>query len=332
MVAQPPPLPELLKITAAGDAAVLQAVVQYVSNAARPGNTKLAYYGKVDEFQAYCDHRYADNSVASSRYTVTFDRIYQFIFYNAFRETRKGRKKKKDRNGVVLEEEEDRFGFKGAEFEETIEKYLTGPGQSRGVAVLDDEHCVEPQKPVGLSSMVNYKAAINHVWQVQVANGCNNAAWDHIWTLPLRNLFDLVKKRRNRVRSKNYEEKMNHEFAPYTVIKDVPRIEEALFEKGCHGGGMRSAFSWLRNRFCFLYTLNGILRTESLNKAELSDLCGICMQKPRDPHLLLLSIMQIATGKFYRFYEVLTHSFVLTNLLCEISILLIVAFGHSFFI
>ena len=46
-----------------------------------------------------------------------------------------------------------------------------------------------------------------------------------------------------------------------------------------------------------LFTTSGILRCESLYKAELSNFIGLRMKKTTDVHSLYLLIMQIATGK-----------------------------------
>ena len=69
-----------------------------------------------------------------------------------------------------------------------------------------------------------------------------------------------------------------------------------MWEKAS-GSGWRSCLAWLRNRYCFLQTYSGILRCESVQKAELSDLLSIDMQKSSDIHNIELLVMQIATGK-----------------------------------
>ena len=106
----------------------------------------------------------------------------------------------------------------------------------------------------------------------------------------------LVKSRQSYIDKKNYKEKVDHEFAPYAALQDMSRIESEMWSR-CNGAGLKSLYAWLRNRFCFLLSFCGILRCESLFKAELSDLLSIQMQKPKDPHPLFVLILQMATGK-----------------------------------
>ena len=87
----------------------------------------------------------------------------------------------------------------------------------------------------------------------------------------------------------SFEEKLTAEFALYTTVKEVPRIEEYLFKKNSFSTvyGMAT----LQDRYCLLMSTNGILQGESLFKCELSDLCDFVHDN------VLIHVMQIATGK-----------------------------------
>ena len=95
---------------------------------------------------------------------------------------------------------------------------------------------------------------------------------------------------------KNHVEKLDHEFSPYTVVEEYPKIEAEMWERG-NGTSIRSTYAWMRHRFCLLFSTSGILRCESLFKAELSDLLSLQMKKETDPHELMVMIMQIPSGK-----------------------------------
>ena len=57
----------------------------------------------------------------------------------------------------------------------------------------------------------------------------------------------------------------------------------------------------LRHRFIFLFTMNGLLRGESVFKVELSDLFNLSIKQMDDIHnLSILTMLQMATGKTNR--------------------------------
>jgi hypothetical protein len=255
-----------------------------------PKNTSLAYSPKIGEFIQFCDYKYSRHD-ASSRYIVTCEKIYTFLFYQCMRDKRKrgGYRKKKKSEDVEEVDTALATTFSPSDFKAVIKKY-----SSTTDAGLAD--WPEPDNPVGYDTINTYKSSIKNLWERQVARCSNNLSWSHVWTIDCKNLVKVVKERKAFIDKKNYVEKIDHEFAPYTAMEEVHRIEKALWKKG-ESGGLRMAYAWLRNRFCLLNSLNGILRCESLYKAELSDLLCLQMKKQRDPHPLTLLIMQMATGK-----------------------------------
>lgn len=246
----------------------------------RPENTRLAYNPKMDEWAEFCDYRFPTYS-PQIRYLVTKEKSYEFLFYQAMRS--------KKPTGGSCSRGNNRFSKD--DYEATMARYRT-VGVGNTLAQLPT-----PENPVGFDTFNTYKAAILNIWRRQVSTYTNNLPWCHVWCEEHQLLAKHVLKRRPRIQRQNYMEKVDHEFAPYTALDDVPRIENELWCKG-HGGSFRSAYCWIRNRFCFLFTFNGILRCESLYKAELSDMLCVQTKKNRDPHKLLLLVMQLATGKF----------------------------------
>jgi hypothetical protein len=84
-----------------------------------------------------------------------------------------------------------------------------------------------------------------------------------------------------------------------------------MWKRGC-GSSWRFSYAWIRNRYYFLQSYCGILRCDSLFKAELSNTLGITIQKKQDPHRLYLLILQMASGKtislYLHFIKVRTNS------------------------
>ena len=74
----------------------------------------------------------------------------------------------------------------------------------------------------------------------------------------------------------------------------MDEVEQKMWSKSTK---IKGTGSWFRNRFVFLYTTAGILRSESLFRAELSDFLSIRVKKAEDIHPLLLMITQIPEGK-----------------------------------
>lgn len=278
-----PELPALLKISANDDINVLNAIVHQIEDENRGLNTKAAYFPKINEYQAYCDHVYKDDV---NKYHLNQKRMFNFIFYQAFRE-------QKTRGGKRCEQPPL---FDKVMYDAVVSKYKTW--QENHASSSNYETCPEPQKPVHYQTITTYRAALRKVWQVQVASSITSLSWDNVWTVSLQSMYDMVKKRRARINKKNYKEKVDHDFAPYMCLEHVPDIESAFWMKGCHGTH-RGAFSSLRNRSCFLYTFRGVLRHESLNSAELSDMLMVAeLKTPQDPHPLDILVNQLATGKF----------------------------------
>ena len=158
------------------------------------------------------------------------------------------------------------------------------------------EHVGDPVNPNGYQLFGQYKAALLNLWDSQVQRKQSTLLWTQVWDQKHRTLHELVKTRGKRIAKMQYQEKTSTEATPYQAVGEVDRIEEALWNRGL-GRNPRSQMAWLRNRFCFLFTFRGVLRAESLWKAELSDFVLFEMQLERDPHPLEMMLMQIAQGK-----------------------------------
>jgi hypothetical protein len=101
----------------------------------------------------------------------------------------------------------------------------------------------------------------------------NNLSKDQIRSGRVTNLLNVVKNRKKRIAKANYEEKLNAEFMPFTLVAEVPAMERELFYHNSHS--KKLCISSLRDRYMLSQSTTGILRGESLIKCELSDLCDV---------------------------------------------------------
>ena len=84
-------------------------------------------------------------------------------------------------------------------------------------------------------------------------------------------LAKYAKDERASVKKATYQEKVTGEFAPYIIVKSYPKIEQLIWDDSCSSVARRSICASLRHRYCLLHLTSGILRCESLYRAELSD-------------------------------------------------------------
>ena len=257
----------------------LEQIVLGIAQEYRPDSTSAIYDAKSNEYFGYCTSLYPNDPYAK---VLSQYKVYRFMFYQCFRDQKK--------RGGSRETRASGNNFVRANYDEVMAKYMAFLTSHDGSAPP------EPAKPVGKQTIDQYKAVLLWVYKTQTARRVLSLVWDQIWTLPCEQLHKVVKERRSAMKKLNYEEKLEAEFAPYTAVMQYDQIEEDLWKRG--DTNIRSACAWLRHRFCLLYTTSGILRCESLYRAELSDFLGLDMKKPEDVHPLYLMISQIPQGKF----------------------------------
>ena len=158
-----------------------------------------------------------------------------------------------------------------------------------------DPNAPEPVDPIGTSAFAQYRASMRKIFGSQVDNKSNALPWDHIWTPRCTKLQKLVQERRKAVSKSTYAEKQESEFAPYAAVERYADIENEFWKGG--ESNMRQCAAYHKYRYNFLHTTSGILRFESLYRAELSDFLILKLKKPEDPHDMLLMITQIGFGK-----------------------------------
>jgi hypothetical protein len=257
--------------------------IDILYGASRPANTLLAYQPKQEEFKQYCEYKYSSSMYdPATIYLVDPDKVWDFMWYQSVREC-------KTRGGDSRRQQVNRFNSQ--EYESLICKY-------KDIDVFAAN--LHPVKGIGIAAFDSYRSALNSKWDEQKANRSNSYSWDDIWHQGCKNMRKYVKARVPDQKRRNYVEKLDSNFAPYTLLDSLPRIERATWDKGVsdHSRGFCSTLAALRNRYVFLQTFTGILRCESIMKAELSDLVYLTLKKDQDPHPMQFLILQIATGKY----------------------------------
>jgi hypothetical protein len=243
-----------------------------------PTNTQTAYVSKQNEFFKFCEHITRNDRDKTGMYILNEKKVFAFMWYLSFRE-------KKPRGGNKKRRQE------GATFDsELYEQMRTEAQQSVGGAIF-------PKKPIGEPSFLLYKAALRKLYRMQVSRKILALNWDQIWCLNCSNLQKVVSVRAPMVKKATYQEKVTGEFAPYVVVERYNDIEDFLWnDSDC--AYQRSVNTMLRHRYCLLHLTSGILRCESLYRAELSDFIGLHPPKhDGDVHKMFLMINQIAHGK-----------------------------------
>jgi hypothetical protein len=183
----------------------------------RKNNTQLAYDPKKEEWYQFCYHSYG-NSIGAT--TVLPERLFRFLFYQAFR-SRRSRGKKSPYN--------------------IIEEYSTHFRNGQSIP--------DPPDPVSFQTLSTYRASVRSIWEEQSAASANSLSWDQVYKKPCRDLFKAVQSRSTRVARIRFDEKIDGEFSTFTTLVQVGNIEAQLFSNGTQT--QKDALPSLRNRFVF---------------------------------------------------------------------------------
>lgn len=237
-----------------------------------------AQYGKTIEFEQFCALVYSHEPYPCH---LHYEKVLRFMWYQTFREKKKAGGNKEAIKGGVYFDYDD---YKGV------------------VPPASDSFSVDAfpvaVNPIGKCVFDAYKAVFHLMYKEQVYKGLNTKVWDHIWRQGLEELHKHVKERAPMIKRATYQEKVTSEFSPYTIIEHYNDIEQILWNDAGNASGRRSICANLRHRYCLLHLTTGILRCESLHRAEISDFMVLTPpKKDTDVHGMLLMINQIALGK-----------------------------------
>ena len=148
---------------------------------------------------------------------------------------------------------------------------------------------------VGHSCILQYHASVMGLHMNQKSVGASGISTASLESEQVDKLLGVVKERRAVERLVNNDERVDGSLNPYLLIKKVPLIEEELFSKKPRNEGGIAAC--MRNRFHFLLTLSGILQSESLDKADLSNFSTFKAKAEGEPHPYEVLILTFTQGK-----------------------------------
>ena len=271
----------------------METAVHSINVVHRKPNTKAAYDPKMAEYEQYCDYKF-NYEPAATRYTVTGDKVFEFLFYHAMRNKYSvGGPGKKTRNGF----QEDDFEHVMGTYKEGVKKI--GELRDAGTEIDDatkKKLFKDPENPLRHQQVNTYKATLLKIFKMQVQKKANSLTWEQVFTYNCEALVELVKNRSPRIARENFHEKIQADFTPFTSIGQVTEIEQKFWENGA--ASIRKSFPSIRNRMTFLNCYSGLLRHESMFLGELSDMVGLEHEKEGDAHKIFIMVMQIAIGKW----------------------------------
>lgn len=264
-------------------------IAEAVIRDSRVDNTRIAYDRVIVEWKGFCAHTDPQNNDQFRSQLVTPEKLSNFLCYQVFRA--------KQKVGGISGGGRGR-GRRGFDHDEYEKLKLEYQDHFRMWQSDDRYRMPDPEGGgIGISAMIQYRAALKGLYEEQKQRDPTLMDWKSIWSYHATRLFRLVKTRKARIDRENFREKTNHDFSGYHALDQLENIENE-FWKGSFNASMKTAFPYMRYRMLFLYTTSGILRCESLMKAELSDFQGITLKKQTDIDPIYVMITQIAEGRF----------------------------------
>ena len=146
--------PNDLNLTSRLEQGVLQ-----LRESLRPSNTAKAQDPKEEEYMQFCDALYPQDI---HRHILNSDRVYRFMFYQAFREKRRtgGRRQNSQLNFFDVDAYNNVMESTGATTGGTVVNFPT------------------PEKPTGPAVFNAYKAVMRKIYKKQVAQRVLSDHWD----------------------------------------------------------------------------------------------------------------------------------------------------------
>lgn len=255
----------------------LSALVKLGAKDLEKKNTLRCYKPKQFEFVQFCESVYHQDVQPK---LVTEDKVFTFLFYQAYRQKRTNRLRISTTDSQLVR-------FERASFDDVIERYTD--------FVRIDEQKIDVGNVVGYDCVNQYLCSVRAVSEEQYEEGKHKLLPSDIMSIRVKELMTVVKCRKREVAKQQFKERSDGAFQPFSLVKEFSRIE--VFMWNFNNATLSYGASSLRDRFQYLFTYNGVLRSECLYKADLSDLCDFKyhQKSERDPYHIL--IMRISDGK-----------------------------------
>ena len=216
----------------------MQRAVVELNESFRPTNTSKAHQPKVAEFFQFCEDVY---SMDPYKFHLTFEKVYRFMYYQAFRPLKarggkrkyhngspsavplaRGKRKKKGRRPVIIDEpqednneddaneaEEETFEHFDKDMYDLVMAQYSGAPESPGSPVALP---AQAMKPISWSTFDQYKQVLKKIHREEQLQGASSLVWEQIWKSPLDDLAKHVKGRVPHVRRITYQEKVSPTF------------------------------------------------------------------------------------------------------------------------
>ena len=246
-------------------------------------NTRRAYDSKQIEFREYCEYVHGKDD---HPLTITEIKVYGFMLYQCHRTKKRG-KGVKWINGTPR--------FRPDDYDNVMKSINSGN---------------VPTKDLIKYSLFNtYLCSIKDLLAIQNDDLNNPFKKEMIMTNDMKKLFTIVSGRKERLKKINCDERFDNEFHPYKMIDQIADIEAGFWNYKF--GRIQSMCSSIRDRFQFLMTLSGCLRSDSLYKADLCDLCDLVYHQNAERSVYQILILRIGEAKTIKdnahFGRVLRH-------------------------
>lgn len=150
--------------------------------------------------------------------------MYQFMYYQAFREQKKRGGQRIPRANKPV--------FDVDAFRDVMSCY-TDPTTGLTRASIP-----EPINPVSRSVFDQYKATFRKIYNIQKMRGVLSARWDDLWKKPLIDLAKHVKLRAPKIKKESYAEKISNDFSPYLYVDRYTDIEAELWNDSTNIAGI----------------------------------------------------------------------------------------------
>jgi hypothetical protein len=202
---------------------------------------------------------------------ITADKVFGFIFFQAYRQKKIGK-------GV-------KGFFDRGQYDKVMER-----GNN-----LEQDADTPLGNVCGSENINQYLCTVRNLLDAQRRQGLTRVTREDLMSDSMKGLIEIVTCGGERVLKENFKERCDGEFAPFRIIEHLPDLEEEFWNHkkmtnvyGCCA---------LRDRFQFLHTLGAVMRSDSVYKADLADMCNFKFKQPREPDPYHIVVMRDGEGK-----------------------------------
>ena len=140
-----------------------------------------------------------------------------------------------------------------------------------------------------------YLCSVKRLVKEQYEQGLITMRADDIMTTKMNDLIHIVNNRGEKNKKKHFKERVTDDFEPYRTLGDLPKLESFIWNE--RKGTRLYGTSALRDRFQLLFSLSGVLRSDSIYKADLSDLLDFKFKQKNEPDPYHICILRVGEGK-----------------------------------